>query len=227
MKKIIEQVKEWSFLSELPAERAGFKLSLEHAENGSQFTIFTYCDKDEYRSFTVLYDKATKDFLARINIGLTEFFDISFITTDLAALEKVLTGRLAATLDSIAAGGDRQYESIFRDKKILEWAYGAGLPAEMAGFSLFIAPRQALKTINGSYIIIDYSDFAAASNLAVCYNIYRDEFFGGMRLNHAPRMTALFDARELDELADKLNVNLEPTLRALRDQICHQSGEGE
>ena len=169
----------------------------------------------------MVYDKATKDFLARVTVGLSEYYDVSFIAgrpggpgtgpcpTDWSGLSPTL-----------ANPRQREYESIFRGKHILEWSHAArSCRSELAGFRLFIRPSEAVKTINGSYIVIDYSDFALASNLAIYYNIYRDEFFGEVRVNHAPRMINLFDARELAELADKLDAGLEPALTGLRREI--------
>lgn len=219
MKKIIEQVAEWEFLRQLPVDYAGFTLETELAEYGSQYALFSYHKPEDYLCFSVLYDKATKDFLARVTIGLTEYYDVSFITTSLAALETALTERLEQTLEGLANPATREYESIFRAKKILEWPYAANLPVELAGFTLYISPRQTVKTINGSYIIIDYSDFRAASNLNIYYNIYRDEFFGELRLRRTPRMINMFDAKELPDLAEKLTANLSPALESLRAEI--------
>lgn len=219
MKKIIEQVAEWEFLRQLPVDYAGFTLETELAECGSQYALFSYHKPEDYLCFSVLYDKATRDFLARVTIGLTEYYDVSFITTSLVALETALTERLEQTLEVLANPATREYESIFRAKKILEWPYAANLPVELAGFTLYISPRQTVKTINGSYIIIDYSDFRAASNLNIYYNIYRDEFFGELRLRRTPRMINMFDAKELPDLAEKLTANLSPALESLRAEI--------
>lgn len=219
MQKIIEQVEAWQYLQQLPTEYEGFTLVCEPCASGSQYTIFTYQKPRDYRSFTVLYDKDTKDFLARVTVGLFEYYDVSFITGDLARLEQALAQRLERTLDVLANPGRQEYESIFRGKHILEWSYAAQLPKELHGFKFFIQPTEAVKTINGSYIIIDYSDFSMASNLVIYYNIYRDEFFGEMRVNQTPRMISQFDAKELAELTAKLEEGLEPALAGLRREI--------
>ena len=223
MKEIVEQVKTWPYLQQLPTRQSGFSLSLDLAEAGTQYNMFSYRDEDGLRSFCVVYDHTTRDYLARITVGLNEFCDVSFICTDLAGLEKILAAKLDATLADM--GGSRQYESIFRAKKILEWPYTDQLPEEIAGFRLFVTPRQPLKTINGSYVIIDYSDFASASNLIVSYNVYRDEFFGELRFRKTPHMIGIFDARELGELAGILDHNLQPVLEELRGRIAQTKGE--
>ncbi len=223
MKAIVEQVSSWPFLQQLPTREAGFALKLELAESGTLFNIFSYRDDEGLRSFSVVYDSTSKDFLARVAFGMNEFYDVRFICTDLVSLEGILAAKLVPVLADL--GGERQYESLFRAKKILEWPYAEKLPGEIAGFRLFISPRQPLKTVNGSYVILDYSDFAAASNLTVSYNVYRDEFFGEMRFCHTPQMIATFDARELGELAGRLDNCLRPALEELRDRITQTKGE--
>lgn len=223
MKEIIAQVNEWPFLRQLPADQAGFSLKLDLAEDGVQYNVFSYRNAEELRSFSVVYDRATRDFLARVAVGLNEFYDVSFICPDLASLERVLTAKLAAALVDLSGG--QQYESIFRAKKILEWPYSERLVAEVAGFRLFITPRQPLKTVNGSYVILDYSDFAAVSNLSISYNVYRDEFFGQIRLRQTPHMISTFDTRDLGELAAKFDRELGPALADLRGRVAQSKGE--
>ena len=223
MKEIIAQVNDWPFIHQLPANQAGFSLKLDLVEDGVQYNMFSYRNAEELRSFSVVYDRATRDFLARVAVGLNEFYDVSFICPNLASLERILTAKLAAALVDLSGG--QQYESIFRAKKILEWPYSERLASEVAGFRLFITPRQPLKTVNGSYIILDYSDFAAASNLSVSYNVYRDEFFGQIRLRQTPNMIGTFDTRDIGELAAILESELEPALTDLRGRIEQSEGE--
>lgn len=219
MEKIIEQVANWSFFEQLPAEYAGLKLRIEKVQQGTQYHIFTYENSEQYKSFSVLYDQATKDYFARVVVGLTEYYDVSFIVTSLEELEKALAERMRRTLDCLANPVAQGYESIVVDKKILEWPFVAELPKSEAGFELFINPHSPLKTINGSYIIIDYSDFANESNLIIYFNVYRDEFFGEIRVRRTPRMTTFFDAKELDDLAEKLKDNLKTVLTSMREEI--------
>ena len=216
MNKIIEQVTEWEFLKKIPQAIFGFTLINELMTCDSQYRIFTYNNQQARRSFTGLYDEATKDFLVRITIGLTEFCDISFFTPDLAAFEKVLTERMENTLQQLAVFDPSSICTQLAGKKVLEWPYTAKLPEQIAGFTLFISPEKPIKALNGSYVIIDYSDFMAESNLTVNYNIFRDEFFSEIRLKRVPIMTTAFDARTLPELETRLNDNLIQTLENVR-----------
>lgn len=216
MEKIIEQVAEWEFLKELPREMCGFTLINESMTCGSQYRIFTYNNQKARRSFTVLYDKATKDFLVRTVIGLTEFCDISFFSASLAALEKLLRERMEKTLCGLDQFDPDCLCPQFTSKKILDWTYASQLPDQLAGFELFITPQKPFKGLNGSYVIIDYSDFATESNLVVYYNIFRDQFFSEIRLRRTPIPTAEFDARTLPELETRIKDNLNATLEKLR-----------
>jgi len=219
MEKIITQLKEWDFLKTLEPEVEGFALTTELMQCDSQYRIFTYHNAERYRSFSVLYDQATKEFLARVVIGLTEICDISFIIADLRGLEQLLKIKMYKTIQELAAFDDNTLCSLFREKKITEWSFGAQLPRQLAGFELYIAPLQPVKALNGSYIIIDYSDFTVDSNLLIYYNIYRDEFFGELRVRRTPKVINTFDSKQLNELEECLKTHLERILTDLRQDL--------
>ncbi|MBC8015219.1 MAG: hypothetical protein H7X79_05685 [Sporomusaceae bacterium] len=219
MEKKIIQIKEWELLSKLPSEFAGFSLTVELQERGAQYRIFTYRNKEWHKSFSVVYDKATKEFLARAVVGLTEYFDVNFIVGEIELLEKLLVNRLKDTLTNLAVFNREKLDSIILDKKILEWSYGKELPEELAGFTLFIKPSEPVRIINGSYVIIDYSDFSNESSLVICYNIFRDEFFGEVRIRRTPQMSAVFDADTLDKLQENITNHLKIVLEKVRKQL--------
>jgi hypothetical protein len=219
VEKVIAELEEWAYLRELAPTVSGFTLELNMRENGSLYEIFTYVNTLEHRKFAVVYDSATMDFLVRLTVGLTEFCDIGFISTKLSILERALKEKMPAALQKLAGIDNSAVCSIFKQKKILEWPYAATLPAELQGFELFIKPAQPVKVINGSYIIIDYSDFSVQSNFLIYYNIFRDEFFGEVRVRRTPQMTACFDAAELSDLAEKLDQNMETFLKDIRTQL--------
>lgn len=223
MEKIIEQIQEWELLKKFPHEVYGFTLINELLTCGSQYRIFTYNNQQSRRSLTGLYDQATKDFLVRVIIGLTELCDIRFFAPDLATFEKILAELLKNTLHQLAFFDPASVCAQFKLKKILEWSYVPKLPEKIAEFSLFITPDKPIKTLNGSYVIIDYSDFTAESNLTVNYNIFRDEFFSEIRLKRVPIMTTAFDAKTLPELEARLNANLIQSIESIRMQLDRSS----
>jgi hypothetical protein len=219
MDTIIQEIKEWDYLSSIPVKLFDFDLHVEMEQCGSQFIIFKYCNEKQYRSFSVLYDEATKEFSGRTIIGLSEFCDISFIVGDLRKLEAVLSERMSTFLENLSHFNLQTLESVFLETGIMNWSYGQALPRLFAGFQLFITPAEPVKVINGSYIVLDYSDFSEESNLIIYYNIYRDEFFGEIRMRRTPQMTADFDSKTLDELEDKLKTCLKATLENMRQQL--------
>lgn len=219
MKKIIQEVEAWDFIKELAPAFAGFTLTIELKEQGTQYCMFTYHNDEWHKSFSVLYDMATKEYFARRIIGLTEYFDVNFIVSDLKLLEKLLKNRLNDTLLNLAVFNPDNLDSILTDKQILVWEYGKNLPQELEGFILFVKPYEPVRIINGSYIIIDYSDFDNESSFVVYYNIFRDEFFGEVRLRRTPQMSSVFDARTLDELEANITAHLKPVLESMRRQL--------
>ncbi len=148
-----------------------------------------------------------------------EFCAIEYISGNLTAFEEILKDRLPKTLAELGNPSKSKISSILYDKKILAWHYEELLPPSYAGFELFIAPKHPVRVINGSYIIIDYSDFDNSSNFAIYYNIFRDEFFGESRIFDIPEVSYAFDATELDELAEKLSKKLFPHMDKLRERI--------
>jgi len=219
MEELEQQIREWAYLAALPEKMAGFTLIRELENTKTLFRIFTYANSDRHLFFSVIYDPATVDFLSKVTIGLNEYYDINFIASDLPALEVILCSKMETLLTSLNWFDPKRLGSIFHEKKILEWPYGKQLPEEIAGFQLYIRPSEPIKILNGSFVVIDYSDFATESNLVICYNVFRDDFYGEMRLRRLPQMSGLFDAKTLPELAEKLETNLVPVLENMRIQL--------
>lgn len=219
MEKIVTEIEQWSFVKQLPSEIAGFTLNLEMSLDGMQYAIFSYENVAQRRKFSIIYDHDTKDFMASVIIGLTEYRDMFFIVSSLSSLEKVLRERMETAIKNLAVFDKTTLGNVFNNKKIVEWEYGDKLQQEIAGFNLYIKPNKPIRVINGSYIIIDYSDFAAESNFIIYYNVFRDEFFGEIHIRRTPQMTSVFDSKDLSELAVKLDEKLVGTLAEMRRQI--------
>lgn len=212
MEQLIVELEQWPFLSELPDTLFGFKLEKHLYQSDSKYYIFRYYNNEIKRSFSVLYDSSTKEFIARIIIGLTEFCDIRYIVGNIEALEKILRSKLESTLNDLAHFNVNTIDCILMEKDVINWPYAQQLPKKIGAFDLFVSPSAPVKIINGSYIILDYSDFANESNFVIYYNIFRDEFFGEMKIKRTPQMTAEFDAKTLDELEEKLKQSLVKTV---------------
>lgn len=213
---------DWAYLKELPTELEGFSLRRDMCVEGDMYDIFSYICAARRCKFTVYYHEETKEYKARVSVGLTEFCDIDFITDELAVLEAILRERLAKTLQNLVQFNRDAIDSIVVEKQILEWPYAATLPETLEGFTLFIRPSEPLRVINGSYIVFDYSDFAAESNFIIYYNIFRDEFFGEAKIRRIPEMNYLFDSHTLEELEAKLEAHFLPRLREIRARLAEE-----
>lgn len=222
--KIAAAIADWAYKKELPEEWFGFRLQHEMHEDGDVYDIFSYRSDELKRKITVYYHEETKEYKARITVGLTEFCNIDFISSDLPMLERILRARFERALRDLAVFNPETIDSIVVEKKILDWTYLDRFPDVIEGFSLFIRPKEPLRIINGSYIVFDYCDFKTESNFIIYYNIFRDEFFGEVKYKRIPEMNYTFDSHELVELEEKLELYLLDRLKELRKRLDEAEG---
>ena len=222
IKKVEADIASWFYLEQLPATLEGFSCRRQRRVQDDVYELFSYEKPDRHRSATAYYHEETKEYKLSVQIGLTQFCRIEFMAPTIEVFEKHLTEHLQKLLVELTAFEPGDVSSIVRKKKIMEWEYGKSLPAELEGFELFISPEKPLKITNGSYIIVDYSDFAIASNFAVYYNIFRDEFFGEGRIRGIPEINYLFDSHDLAELAVKMEHHLAARLQDVRQKAVAQ-----
>ena len=219
LEKVQAEVSAWAYLNQLSPIEKNFRLKMLMREEGDTFQIYSYENEDLKRSVMIYYHEETNEYKLMITIGLTQFCAIEYISADLAQLEKILRERFDNLLGDISSFNEDHMSIIIKEKKIMQWDYIDKLPQEICGFRLFINPREPVKVINGSYIIIDYCDFAAQSNFIIYYNVFRDEFFGEAKIHRIPEITYEFDSSELKDLRLKLEEKLENTLKQLRARI--------
>lgn len=210
----------WEFPATLPAQHCGFELSMERQWDGLLFRIFSYRDEIQRRSANVVFDKSTMEYMLRLTIGLTEFCDVQFIHADLAVFEGMLRGFLLPRLETLQKCIPERMGDLFCAKKIPEWQAKTELPQKMDGFELCVRPETCIQVTNGSYLILDYSDFAQKSSLKFYYNVFRDDFYAEYLVAGAPRATSRFDAGSLTELAEKIRSGLQSALDELQTFIA-------
>ena len=210
----------WEYPASLPELYQGFTRSLENEWDGPLYRIFSFRNEAARRSASAVYDKNTQEYMLRLTIGLTEFCDVRFIHGDRPAFEKILTDFLLSRLDSLERCIPEQMEFLFREKNILDWPCEAELPAAINGFERFLVPRTCVQVTNGSYLILDYTDFAEVSSLRCFYNIFRDDFFAEYLVLGAPQPTQLFDSPNLAGLREKLKQDLDAATLELRTRIA-------
>ena len=214
--KIAAQATEIHFAENLPAEIEGFTLEKIFAPDDDKFIFYTYSDEKIHCALTTYFHEETSEFKVRQKIGLTEFCLTNFFTEDFKTFQALLDAHLDAVIKNLRGLRTKKLNRFLREKKIDTWAYGRNLPVTLEGFELFIKPAAPVEVTNGSFIIIDYVDFAINSDFILYYNIYSDEFSGETRINGAPHVSYAFDAKNLKELETKLKENLSSELSAIR-----------
>ena len=219
MGEITNPVENWTYPANLPQSHCGFALSLDHCWDGLLFRVFSYHDEVQKRSVTMVFDKSTAEFMLRLKIGLTEFCDVEFIHADLTIFENMLKKALLFRLETMQKCMPERMGALFRAKKILEWSEKVELPSPIDGFDLVVKPETCVQVTNGSYLIIDYSNFPQKSSLRFFYNIFRDDFYAEYLIVGAPLATSRFDAASLHELTEKINCELRPAIAEMHSFI--------
>ena len=214
--KIAAQAAQIHFAEDLPAEIDGFTLKKIFAPEEDKFIFFTYADEKIHCALTTYFHEETNEFKVRQQIGLTEFCLTNFFTEEFAIFKTLLDAQLDGVIKNLRGLRAKKPDNFLREKKIDTWAYGKNLPATLEGFELYIKPAAPVEVTNGSFIIINYADFAINSDFVLYYNIYSDEFSGETRINGAPHVSYAFDAKNLKALETKLKENLVAELMTIR-----------
>lgn len=213
------QIEEWDGWESLPSSVEGFTLTVNKGMVDGMYRLFTYEDKSVHRAFFVVYHASLGEYHVQEEIGLNLFCQIDYITNDLAELKKMLLEGMTTSLQELRQFPQDKLGAIFEEKGIATWDYIPKLPQSVLGFDLFIHPNQSIRIINGSFLILDYTDFVSESNLALYYNIYRDEFFGELRILKMPKLITEFDTNEIGDLSKKMDEHFLPMLEAVRREI--------
>lgn len=203
-------VEDWAYLSELPDEIAGFTL-----RTGREGELFSYANEAMRRQAVCLEAYDGKAYMLRCDFGLNSFFDPRFIARSRGEFESVLRDDLVKRVSDMARGA---YGYVLENSGILEWECKKFLPDKVAGFELYITPDAPVAIINGSYVLVDYSDFAKGAQFIILYNELKDCFFAEKIVQKAVETTTKFDAKKLKELAGRLE-GLEEYLAEFRHEI--------
>ena len=183
-KKITEieaELQEWEFLQQLPKELEGFTLREGTGIKGNILNIASYVDEANHACVDLIYTGETFDYVVVKNLGLHTFRDDRFFTRDKDKFAEVVLNKLPSLLQDMGKGKAKAmgYESEVMGFK--EWSYWKSLPKQIGNFELYITTDCPLEYINGSWIILDYSDFANGNQLMFLYNSFRNELFAEMK----------------------------------------------
>ena len=213
--KIIAEVEAANFFSDLPTEIDGFKFQKIFSDSGDKFNYFSYENSAKHKSVTAYFHEETFEYKMRVKIGLNEFCLTKFFTSDFKIFQSLLREELESVIKNLNDTNEKN--SLIGAKNFGEWKYGQSLKKNIEGFELFISPAHPTKYTNGSYIILNYSNFDIPADLVLYYNIYTDDFSGEFSLKGVPHVSYLFDAKNLDELAERLEKNLVAELQRLKN----------
>lgn len=215
--KIDQELASWEYMRNLPQEWHGFTLNTQRVIEDDVYDFYRYENAALHRSLIAYYHAETREFKLRERVGLLEFCLIECIADNLAEYEALLKEKMEYFLLRLCRFEPETVSTLVEAAHITTWDYATLLPRELEGFSLFIQPSQPLRITNGSYIIVDYEDFAANSNFIIYYNVFRDDFFGEARVDGVPEICYEFDATNLAELEKRLSAHLLVRLRTIRE----------
>jgi len=212
IKEVAENVKSWDFILNLPQEICGFVKATPNNIDGQILHICQYFNSDIRAKLEIIYTSETFDYIVVRTMGINTYRDVRYVykERDIFA-EKVLDAlpRIIKTMehpDLVDLG------EMVAKQNILTWEYGNNLPTSIGDFELYIKPEKAIEHINGSIILIDYTDFTRKDQFVVYYNRLRNQFFAELKIAGVFRDSKVFDSKNLKNLQVKLEKNLQDTL---------------
>lgn len=211
--EIQEETRSWDFINQLPEQVGQFTKKRVGTIEGQILTICRYEAPALRASLDITYSSETFDYILVHTMGMNSYRDIRFIYKEKDIFAQKVQNYLPGILDCMEHPTRVNLGEMVEEKGILTWDYGNHLPEKIGPFELYIRPANAIEHINGSIILIDYSNFVRKDQLIIMYNRLRDEFFGEVKINSVFHASMDFDSRNLQELEQRLEDHLEPTLK--------------
>ncbi|WP_293728417.1 hypothetical protein [uncultured Phascolarctobacterium sp.] len=215
-------LQDWDLLQQLPAAIGDYKLVPGTGIAGQILNIAAYVNEAAHCRLDITYTSETFDYVPVKTVGLHSFRDERYFCRERDRFGKMLLEHLPMLISSI----DRQeahgmcYEA--EGLRFGQWDYWRGLPQQIGDYEMFIRPDNPLYYINGSFIFLDYTDFARGNQVYFSYNIFRNELFAEMKRNNLPLTTELFDVpasvpdeRKLSVLSELMETHLRDVMQSL------------
>ncbi len=227
---LIEILKQWNITSVLPLTVGDFKLSAPFAMEGEdektkEFVLFRYVNPTNGWSVRAVFNPGTEEYAIRTDIGMLEFALIEFITDDLELFKHLVEARLVRIVHDYYVEPSCNFSVIIKDKGLPDVHWDDILPAAYKGMVRLIQPNEAVRIINGSYMVLAYYDAATRSGLSLMYNVLRDDFFAERRIHNFPNLVHDFDSTKLSDLHQKLSAHLVPVLDQIAIDREHEGNE--
>ncbi len=210
--EIAQAAKDWNFIKELPAQIGNFQKTEPGTIEGKILTICSYYDVKNNSGVDIIYTNETFDYILVRKVGMNIYRDIRYIYKEKDEFAKKVGEALPKVLAETADPTLVNLGEMVGEKKILTWEYGNNLPEKIGLFSLYIKPSHAIDYLNGSIILLDYSDFVHQDQFVIYYNRFRNEFFGELKIGSVFHATKDFDSKSLGTLEKKLKGKLEAEL---------------
>ena len=177
--EIQEETKSWDFIDQLPEQVGQFTRKRVGTIDGQVLTICRYEAPALRASLDITYSSETFDYILVHTMGMNSYRDIRFIYKEKGYLRPEGAELPARILDAMEHPRKVNLGEMVEEKRHPH----LGLRQQPAGkkigpFQLYIKPANAIEHINGSIIVIDYSNFVRKDQLIIMYNRLRDEFFG-------------------------------------------------
>jgi hypothetical protein len=150
-------------------------------------------------------------------MGMNSYRDIRLIYKERDVFAEKARHYIPEILKSMEDPASVNLGEMVEAKGLKDWEYGKNLPKKIGLFELYISPDKAIEHINGSIIMIDYTDFTRKDQLIIMYNRLRNEFFGEMKINSVFHASMDFDSKTLQELEKRLDEHLESTLKQITE----------
>ena len=213
---LIETVKQWNITSSLPLQVGDFKLTAEQRmirekEKDKEYLIFLYTNADNGWTVRGTINPETNELFVRTDIGMLEFALIEFITEDFNSFRNMVESRLPELIRTYYVDREENFSVLLKNKGITTVDWDSFLPESYAGFRRLIRPNDAVRIINGSYMILAYYDAATRSGLSLMYNILR-MIFSPNGVSIISIWYMIFDSSDLKVLKRALQVRLLPVL---------------
>lgn len=203
IEEITKEVKEWSFINELPEELYGFKKETPYTMDkidGQVLNICIYSNLEMNAEVKIIYSTETFDYILVRREGLNEFRDLRFIFKERSVFETKIVDRFDTIMKKMAARDEFKHDILLEGSNILEWEYGKTLPKKIGEFELYANPNSIIEHTNGSVIFLDYSDFKRNDQFGLHYNKLRNDYFAEIKIAGVSKTIRDFDCKNMEEM---------------------------
>lgn len=204
IEEIAAELKDWELLAQLPQELEGFTLQPGTGIKGQILNIAAYVNEAMHCRLDITYTSETFDYVPVKTVGLHTFRDERYFCRDRERFGQMLLTQLPELIRNVDRKTLHKMPFEAAELSFEKWEFWRSLPRELEGYELFITPDNPLPYINGSFIFLDYTDFAGGNQIYFSYNIFRDELFAEMRSHNLPLTTESFDVKANVPAGDKL-----------------------